>query len=634
MHAAVLEAAANSIVITDPKGAILWTNRAFSDLTGYTPDEAWGKNPRLLSSGKQDNKFYSNLWQTITTGKVWHGEIINRRKDGTLYTEEMTITPVRSDSGEITHFVAIKQDVSERIRVEQQLRESETFYRQIISSVQEPIIVYDRDLRYRLWNPAMEEMTGVPLAEAQGKRPADLFPFLGGTSVLSCLERSLAGETILDNEDVSYEFPRSQRSGWVLGQYAPLRDANGQVIGVITTLQEVTKRKQAEQQFLQAQKMEAVGRLAGGVAHDFNNALGVITGYSELLQLALPEGETLRKQAEEIQKAGRRAASLTRQLLAFSRKQTIQPVVLDLNSIVTDIEKMLRRLIGEDIDLVIVGDPELKRVKADRGQIEQVLMNLAVNARDAMPQGGKLLIETSNAELDESYVRQHSYAKAGRYVKLATSDNGCGMSAETRSHIFEPFFTTKELGKGTGLGLSTVYGIVKQSEGYIWVSSEVGKGTTFEIYLPQVEAAADPIGHKLNGPLRGGTETILLAEDEESLRTLTRALLESSGYRVVEAQNAKSAIEVAQRHQGPIHLLLTDVIMPGMSGRELANNLMQSHPKLKILFMSGYTHDLISQHRTLNSGPALLEKPFDAETLLTKVRAVLDEKLSNAAGAS
>ena len=505
LQAAALEAAATSIVITDEKGIILWSNHAFLEITGYPSEEIWGKSFRLLSSGKQDEAFYRNLWQTIVGGKTWHGEIINRRKDGSLYTEDQTITPVRSESGEITHFVAIKQDVTERRLLEDQLRQS--------------------------------------------------------------------------------------------------------------------------------QKMEAVGRLAGGVAHDFNNALGVITGYSELLQLALPPEGPLRKHAEEIQKAGRRAASLTRQLLAFSRKQLIQPTIFNLNSLVTDVDKMLRRLIGEDIDFAIVCDGKLKNVKADRGQMEQVLMNLAVNARDAMPQGGKLLIETANTELDELYVRQHPYAKAGRYVMLSVSDTGCGMDKETQSHIFEPFFTTKEVGKGTGLGLSTVYGIMKQSEGCISVYSEPGQGTTFRLYLPQVETTAESLGSD-NKPkvLRRGTETILLVEDEESLRELTLRCLQSSGYTVLEARDGKTAIEVAQQHNGPLHLLLTDVIMPGISGRKLADNLCQSRPEMKLLFMSGYTHDLVSHHHVLDSGSALLEKPFDIESLLTKVRDVLDSRLANAVG--
>jgi CheY-like chemotaxis protein len=336
----------------------------------------------------------------------------------------------------------------------------------------------------------------------------------------------------------------------------------------------------------------------------------------------------------EISKAGKRAASLTRQLLAFSRKQTIQPVVLDLNSVVTDVDKMLRRLIGEDIDLAIVRDSRLKSVKADRGQIEQVLMNLAVNARDAMPEGGKLLIETANTDLDEIYVRQHPYAKPGRYVMLKISDTGCGMDKRTQAHIFEPFFTTKEVGKGTGLGLSMVYGIVKQSEGCISVYSEVGKGTTFRIYLPQLETAAESTAAaEAPRQLPRGAETILLVEDEESLRGLARGCLASSGYNVLEARDGNEATRAAAQHRGPIHLLLTDIIMPGISGCDLAESLRHSRPEMKVAFMSGYTHDLATRQGVLNPGIVLLEKPFSIELLLTKVREALDAARADAASA-
>jgi CheY-like chemotaxis protein len=375
--------------------------------------------------------------------------------------------------------------------------------------------------------------------------------------------------------------------------------------------------------------MEAVGRLAGGVAHDFNNALGVITGYSELLQLSLSPEDPRHKQAAEIGKAGMRAASLTRQLLAFSRKQVTQPVVLDLNSVVTDIDKMLRRLIGEDIDLAIVRDSKLNNVRVDRGHMEQVLMNLAVNARDAMPQGGKLLIETKNTKLDDSYLSLHPFAKPGKYVAISVSDTGCGMDKEVQSHIFEPFFTTKEVGKGTGLGLSMVYGIVKQSEGHISVYSEPGKGTTFRIYLPTVEAKSASPATVEPRPVLHGSETVLLVEDEVALRELARGFLQSHGYTVLEAGDGSAAIQLINQHEGTVHLLLTDLIMPGMSGRELAETLTSSRPTLKVIYMSGYTHDLITQHGVLDNSTELVEKPFSVESLLAKVRTVLDETVAS-----
>lgn len=380
--------------------------------------------------------------------------------------------------------------------------------------------------------------------------------------------------------------------------------------------------------------MEAVGRLAGGVAHDFNNAVGVIVGYSALLKDGLASNETLLRYADEVDKAGQRAASLTRQLLAFSRKQVIQPTVIDLNALVGETEKMLRRLIGEDIDLTLVRAPDLGRVRADLGQLDQILMNLAINARDAMPDGGKLVIQTANAELDATNLNRHAYAKPGRYVMFSVSDTGCGMDKETQAHIFEPFFTTKGPGQGTGLGLSTVYGIVKQSEGYIWVYSEPGKGTTFKIYFPRIEAAADPIESVAKSAIPLGYETILLAEDDESMRGLTRACLESGGYSVIDVANGDAALQTASRYQGTIHLILTDVIMPGISGPQLAEALSKIRPETKVLYISGYTADLIARHGVLEAQIELLEKPFTREALLRKVRQVLDSgQMARAAAA-
>jgi PAS domain S-box-containing protein len=389
--------------------------------------------------------------------------------------------------------------------------------------------------------------------------------------------------------------------------------------------EDVTERRTLEQQLRQSQKMEAVGRLAGGIAHDFNNLLMVISGYSEFLLDRLGPDPALRSPAQEIASAAVRATTLTRQLLAFSRKQMLAPKILDLNGVVTENFKMLTRMIGEDIDLMMVPAADLGSVRADAGQIEQVIMNLAVNARDAMPSGGKLTIETSNVSLDDEYARFHAPLKTGSYVMLAISDTGAGMDSETQSHIFEPFFTTKGP-KGTGLGLSTVYGIVKQSGGYIWVYSEPGKGTTFKIYLPRVaEAAETPalvaIPAESTDP---GTETILLVEDEANLRYLARQYLEKQGYRVIEAADGAVAMQIAVAHEGVIHLLLTDVIMPGMNGRELAQRISEIRPNVKILYMSGYTENVIGRNGTLDAGVRLLQKPFSLRDLKSKVREVLD----------
>jgi PAS domain S-box-containing protein len=391
--------------------------------------------------------------------------------------------------------------------------------------------------------------------------------------------------------------------------------------------EDVTERRALEQQLRQSQKMEAIGRLAGGIAHDFNNLLMVILGYSEFLLERLGAEPHLRGPAQEIASAAERASSLTRQLLAFSRKQMLAPRVVNLNDVATENIKMLTRMIGEDVDLVMIPSPNLWPVRADAGQIEQVIMNLAVNARDAMPAGGKLTIETSNVTLDDEYARVHAPLQAGEYVMLAISDTGMGMDIETQSHIFEPFFTTKGT-KGTGLGLSTVYGIIKQSGGYIWVFSELRRGTTFKIYLPRVASAGEhltPVAvAEKSHQTEPGTETILVVEDEANLRYLARLFLEKQGYKVIEAADGAVAMQIAVAHEGTIHLLLTDVIMPGMNGRELAQRISEIRPNVKILYMSGYTENVIGTNGMLDAGVRLLQKPFNLRDLKDKVREVLD----------
>jgi CheY-like chemotaxis protein len=368
--------------------------------------------------------------------------------------------------------------------------------------------------------------------------------------------------------------------------------------------------------------MEAIGQLSGGIAHDFNNLLSVIIGYSDLMEVRLPANDPLQKMCEQIKKAGQSAASLTRQLLAFSRQQVLEPKILDLNAIVRNVEKMLRRLIGEEIDFSTALEPALASIKADQGQIEQVIVNLVVNARDAMPHGGKLRIETANVYLDETYARIHPPQQAGPYVSLTVSDTGIGMDAETQAHIFEPFFTTKEIGKGTGLGLSTVYGVVRQSGGHIWVYSELGHGTTFKIYLPLTGRAPhlEKSSPKPAGSLRG-TETILLVEDAQPLRELASSLLAEDGYTVLEAGHPEQAVEIAQKYDGPIHLLLTDMVMPGMNGRALAEKLAPIRPDMKVVYMSGYT--AFSHSALLDPDLVFLPKPFTKASLLSKLRQIL-----------
>jgi len=403
-----------------------------------------------------------------------------------------------------------------------------------------------------------------------------------------------------------------------------VRNADRRVEYYETFVRDVTEQRRLQQQLVQSQKMEAVGRLAGGIAHDFNNLLTVITTYCDLLLEDLGREDPKREDVEQVRKAAEGATALTRQLLAFSRQQVLEPKVVSMSAVVSGVEKMLRRVIGEDVDLATRLDPDVGSVKADVGQLEQVLMNLAVNARDAMPTGGKLTIETGNAEHDPDYAREHEATAVRRFVMLAVSDNGIGMDDATKARIFEPFFTTKEPGKGTGLGLATVYGIVKQSGGFIWVYSEPGRGTTFKIYLPRVDAPAEAGAAATPGDLPRGTETVLIVEDAAPVRAVMRHVLERQGYAVLEASNGAAALELVAGHPGPIHLLLTDVIMPGLSGRQLADRLTALRSDTRVLYASGYTDDAVVRHGVLESGIAYLQKPFTTESLARKVREVLD----------
>ena len=441
-------------------------------------------------------------------------------------------------------------------------------------------------------------------------------------------QRLLDRDTYTDREYDEVEATWKRKDGRLLSvqlSVRAVRKGAGEVEYYETFVRDVTEQRRLQQQLVQSQKMEAVGRLAGGIAHDFNNLLTVITSYSDLLLQDLGGEDPKREDVEQVRKAAEGAAALTRQLLAFSRQQVLAPRVVSLSVVVQGVEKMLRRVIGEDVDLVTALDPDVGSVKADVGQLEQVLMNLAVNARDAMPAGGKLTIETANVEHDPDSAREREAAPVRRCVMLAVSDTGIGMDEATKARIFEPFFTTKEAGKGTGLGLATVYGIVQQSGGFIWVYSEPGHGTTFKIYLPQVEAPLE--GRAVGaapGDLPRGTETILLVEDAAAVRAVTRQVLERQGYTVLEAAHGAAALQTAAGHPGPIHLLLTDVVMPVLSGRQLADQLARLRPDAKVLYASGYTDDAVVRHGVLEAGISYLQKPFTADSLARKVREVLD----------
>lgn len=762
LQAAALNSAANAIVITDKRGRIEWLNPAFTAITGYSFAEAVGRSTNILNSGAHSQEFYRELWQTILGGQVWHGEMVNRRKDGTHYAEEMTITPVMNVAGEIVNFVAIKQDVSkrnsaeherhllaskieqqrlrldnifatvpgvvwetwtatdsnvqrvgfvseyvetltgytveewlsqpdfwvnivhpddremagvrgleslsskkeskiemrwirkdgkeiwvesnyavvedeagdavglrgvtievtERKRAESELRQSEERYRELIENAHDIIYTHDLQGNYTSVNQMGQRITGYSHDEAMQMNMLDVVVPEDRERVREILNRKLAGDNI-----ATYEIEVLAKDGSRIPVEVNTRviQKNGRPVGIQGIARDVTERKNLEAQLRQAQKMEAVGQLAGGVAHDFNNLLTAITGYSDLAIRKLQPQDPLRNNLEEIKKAGMRAAGLTRQLLAFSRKQVLQPKVLNLNSIVTDLEKMLQRLIGEDVELRIALEGELGNAKADPGQIEQVIMNLVINARDAMPRGGKLTIETQNIDLGDEYAKQHVGVEAGPYVLLAVSDTGIGMDKETEKRIFEPFFTTKEVGRGTGLGLSTVYGIVKQSNGLLWVYSELGRGTTFKFYLPRIgDAAQEYKRADVSEEKLEGSETILLVEDDDTLRKLAAEVLAVYGYRVLEASNGGSALLICERHPEPIHLLITDVVMPEMGGVETAERLGRIRPDMKVLFMSGYTNNTIVHQGVMEADVNFIQKPFSPADLARKIRSVLD----------
>ena len=616
-----MEAAANPIVISQRDGTILWVNHAFELLSGYTRAEAIGRNTNLLRSGQQPASFYKDMWETILNGQVWQGEMVNRRKDGSLYQEEMTITPVNGAAGEITHFIAIKLDITERKSAEERICR----LAQIVENSAEMIVVGDPEGRIAFANRALLQATGYQEDELVGKTFAATLLSHNNPSHLDAEIQSKtlsgggwSGECITCRKDGS-EFP-------VLLSTSQIKDNDGAVIGTFGISQDITERKRLEEQLAVSQKMEAVGQLAGGIAHDFNNLLGVMIGYSELLQEGFPPNDPCVRKLQQIKRAGDRAASLTRQLLAFSRKQVIQPRVIDLNALVSDVNKLLTRLVREDIELLCKLKPGLGSIKADPTQVEQVIINLVVNARDAMPSGGKLIIETANTYLDESYCQSHASVKPGRHVMIAISDTGTGMDEKTQAHIFEPFFTTKEQGKGTGLGLATVYGIVKQSGGSIWVYSQLGRGTTFKIYFPCVDEAVQVVESTQGSSELRGSETILLAEDAEGMRDLISELLMRNGYTVLSAKSSPELLGLAERQSAPIHLLLTDVVMPQMNGRDLADRLQAANPKMRVIYMSGYTTDAIMHHGVLREGIDFIEKPFSEEALMRKLREVLDRR--------
>ncbi len=615
--AAIVQFSEDAIIGYTLDGIITSWNRGAEKLYGYSARESLGRP--ILNVPADRATEMADILERISRGEsLKRLETVRLRKDGTRIEISLTVSAIRNAAGQVIGASTIARDITERKRAEESIQK----LRQAVEQAENVIFLTDPDGHLTYVNPSFEALYGYKKEEALGQTPR----------ILESGQQDPAFHAEFwtrprPDEGVRGEVVNKTRDGRLVTvemSASPLFDGDGKMVGFVAVQHDVTERKLLEQQFRQAQKMEAVGRLAGGVAHDFNNLLTAILGYAELLAEKLKGRPREVEDLEEIRKAGERAASLTRQLLAFSRQQVFERKVLDLNRLIAEIEKMLRRLIGEDIDLVIALDPALAYVWADAGQLEQVILNLAVNARDAMPRGGKLTIETSNVGLDEEYARLHPPVRPGRYVMIAVSDNGVGMDAETRSRIFEPFFTTKERGKGTGLGLATVYGIVKQSGGYIWAYSEPGKGTTFKVYLPPAgqDLTVDEVWVGESASPRG-TETVLLVEDEESVRALARSILESFGYRVLEAAGAEEAVETTRRYQQPIHLLLTDVVMPSVGGPDLASRIQALRPGLKVLFMSGYTDETVFRHGHLGHGQLFLQKPFTPAALARKVREVL-----------
>jgi two-component system cell cycle sensor histidine kinase/response regulator CckA len=621
----LVENATAGIYRTTPDGRILMANPALVRMLGYE-DFAELATRNLEEQGFELGRPRRVFREQIERdGEVRGLEGAWTRRDGSVIFVRESGRVVRGASGEALYYDGVVEDITERKQAEAALMQERQLLHTLMDNLPDLIYFKDRESRFTRINPAHAKAFGLSdPAQALGKTDFDFFTDEHAQQAYADEQEIVrTGDPMVGKEEK--ETWPDGRVTWASTTKMALRDNNGNIVGTFGVSRDVTTRKALEEQLRLAQRMESVGRLAGGVAHDFNNLLTIIAGYSQLVKGGLDERSPFHAHLDEILRASDRAATLTQQLLAFSRKQVLQAQVLDLNAVLRDLEKMLTRLIDEDIELKAIPQPGLGRVKADPGQVDQVIMNLVVNARDAMPEGGTITIETANVELNQDYARSHFPVIPGRYVMLAVSDTGTGMSQEIQAHIFEPFFTTKETGKGTGLGLATVYGIVKQSGGYIWVYSEPGRGSTFKIYLPRVEeSVAEPKSAEAFPDLVEGSETVLVVEDEEAVRSLVCKTLESHGYKVLEAQGADHALRILEEYAQPIHLLLTDVVMPRMSGKELAQRLSVVCPQVKVLYMSGYTDDAIVRHGILEPGVSFIQKPFTPRTLAQRVREVLD----------
>jgi PAS domain S-box-containing protein len=638
----ILEAIPDAVAAVNQQGVIIQVNSQTEALFGYTRGELIGQRVEMLVPDRQRPQHHlhrEHFHQQPKIRRMGSGlDLCGRRRDGSEFPVEISLSPVTTGDGTIV--LSVIRDISDRKRIEEELRraheeldrrktrelrDSQNRLALIVDSSQDAIIGKNLEGIVTHWNKGAEQIYGYTAQEMIGRSISVLAPREREDEIPVILQKIRNGERVEYFESV--RVTKDNRKLDVSISVSPIYDSDGKVVGASTIARNITAQKKTEDQLRQSQKMEAVGRLAGGVAHDFNNLLGIVTACSELLRARVDAKST--EYIDNIREAAKRGASLTRQLLAFSRRQPVQSQVLDLNDRLKEVSKLLGPLMGDDVEIVLLPRAATAIVEADPGQLDQIVINLAVNARDAMPHGGKLILETAVFDFDESFARENPAIGVGRYVMLAVSDSGTGMDEITRSRIFEPFFTTKEMGKGTGLGLATVYGIVQQSGGHVWVYSEPGHGTTFKIYLPSAEhkLGTNPAPHAEALPPRRDGTTILLTEDDTTMRHLTKKMLEEHGYRVLEAEDGKSALQIIEADRAgsdhpSINLILTDVVMKGMNGPELVLRLIDSHPTMKVIYMSGYTGELVT-NQGLDSGIRLLEKPFTRADLLKTLDAAL-----------
>jgi PAS domain S-box-containing protein len=637
LSASVVEAFPDAVAAVNQQGVIIQVNSQTEKLFGYTRGELIGQRIEMLVPERQrpqHDQHRDEFHRQPKIRRMGSGlDLTGRRRDGSEVPVEISLSPVTTADGIVV--LSVIRDISDRMRIEdelrraneeldrrksRELRDSQNRLALIVDSSQDAIIGKTLDGIVTHWNKGAEHIYGYTAAEMIGRTISVLAPQDRQDEIPVILEKIRRGELVEYFESV--RVTKDKRVLNVSISVSPILDSEGKVVGASTIARNITAQKKFEDQLRQSQKMEAVGRLAGGVAHDFNNLLGIVTACSELLRHRVDEASV--EYLDNIREAAKRGSSLTRQLLSFSRRQPVQTQILDLNERLREVSKLLRPLMGDDVEIVLSTRSETAIIEADPGQLDQIVMNLAVNARDAMARGGKLILQTGEFDCDESFSREHPALAPGRYVMLAVSDSGIGMDEATRSRVFEPFFTTKETGKGTGLGLATVYGIVRQNAGHILVYSEVGHGTTFKIYLPSAahKLGTEPESHAEQLPPRRENVEILLVEDDAIMRQMTKRMLEEHGYRVLEAQDGKSALEVIGTNHATIDLVLTDVVMKGMNGPELVLRLIESHPAIKVVYTSGYTGELVVNQGS-DSGIRLLEKPFTRAELLK----TLDEAL-------